>query len=259
MRTGEHVFQGPRSPVVQVKDAIVNPQKGRRVVALVGVVARPGADLVNAAVSEVLPRMTAHTAGHLSLEDLLTPTGGREFREMSAVDTGLDRVATGPDTAVRVHDLWRTGDKQLAAIVSLDSCDPAAGAGPGPTLWRYDGQQWTQAGSMPVLSVRDSPWAPDTRYVISPEGAASILWRDTTKAQEAATSMKITAQDMVRFRIIDSIVPEPTGGAHRDPQAAIAVTGEAIANALSELRGLDRETVRKQRRDKFLAMGRAAV
>src|SRR6188474_2005432 len=95
--------------------------------------------------------------------------------------------------------------------------------------------------------------------VISPEGAASILWRDTTKAQEAATSMKITAQDMIRFGIIDSIVPEPTGGAHRDPQAAIAVTGEAIAKALSELKGLDREAVRKQRRDKFLTMGRAAV
>jgi acetyl-CoA carboxylase carboxyl transferase subunit alpha len=92
--------------------------------------------------------------------------------------------------------------------------------------------------------------------VISPEGAASILWRDTAKAQEAATNMKITAQDMVRFGVIDTVVPEPTGGAHRDPQAAIALTGEAIANALSELRGLDREAVRKQRREKFLTMGR---
>ena len=72
--------------------------------------------------------------------------------------------------------------------------------------------------------------------VISPEGAASILWRDTAKAQEAATNMKITAQDMVRFGVIDTVVPEPTGGAHRDPPAAIAVTGEAIANALAELR-----------------------
>jgi acetyl-CoA carboxylase carboxyl transferase subunit alpha len=95
--------------------------------------------------------------------------------------------------------------------------------------------------------------------VISPEGAASILWRDTAKAQEAATSMKITAQDMVRFGIIDSIVLEPTGGAHRDPAAAIAAMGNAIANALSELKPLTREAVRKQRREKFLAMGRAAV
>jgi acetyl-CoA carboxylase carboxyl transferase subunit alpha len=92
--------------------------------------------------------------------------------------------------------------------------------------------------------------------VISPEGAASILWRDTAKAQEAATSMKITAQDMVRFGVIDSVVAEPTGGAHRDPQAAIAATGEAIANALKELQGLDREAVRNQRREKFLTMGR---
>jgi acetyl-CoA carboxylase carboxyl transferase subunit alpha len=92
--------------------------------------------------------------------------------------------------------------------------------------------------------------------VISPEGAASILWRDTAKAQEAATSMKITAQDMVRFGVIDRVVPEPTGGAHRDHQAAIGLTGEAIANALSDLQGLDREAVRKQRREKFLAMGR---
>ena len=93
--------------------------------------------------------------------------------------------------------------------------------------------------------------------VISPEGAASILWRDTAKAQEAATSMKITAQDMVRFGVIDSVVPEPTGGAHRNPQAAIDATGEAIATALAELRGLDHEAVRMQRREKFLTMGRA--
>ena len=93
--------------------------------------------------------------------------------------------------------------------------------------------------------------------VISPEGAASILWRDTAKAQEAATNMKITAQDMVRFGVIDGVVPEPTGGAHRDPQAAITATGEAIATALSELQGLDRETVRKLRREKFLTMGRS--
>src|SRR6202045_3046664 len=95
--------------------------------------------------------------------------------------------------------------------------------------------------------------------VISPEGAASILWRDTSKAQEAATSMKITAEDMVRFGVIDQVVAEPPGGAHRDPATAIASTGEAIADALGELSGLDRETVRRQRREKFLAIGRGLV
>jgi acetyl-CoA carboxylase carboxyl transferase subunit alpha len=73
--------------------------------------------------------------------------------------------------------------------------------------------------------------------VISPEGAASILWRDTAKAQEAATSMKITAQDLARSTTITS-------------------TGEAIANALDELKVLDRDAIRQQRRDKFLAIGR---
>src|SRR6266581_7087243 len=75
--------------------------------------------------------------------------------------------------------------------------------------------------------------------VISPEGAASILWRETSKAEEAATNMKITAEDMMRFGVIDRIVPEPAGGAHRDPAAAIAFTGQAIASALEELTGLD--------------------
>jgi len=92
--------------------------------------------------------------------------------------------------------------------------------------------------------------------VISPEGAASILWHDTTKAQDAATSMKITAEDLLQFGVIDEIVLEPAGGAHRDPAAAIAATGDAIAGALAGLAGLDREAVRRQRREKFLNIGR---
>jgi len=92
--------------------------------------------------------------------------------------------------------------------------------------------------------------------VISPEGAASILWHDTAKAQEAATNMKITAQDLRRFGVIDAIVEEPVGGAHRDPPATIAAAGDAIAAAFDGLRGLDREGARRERREKFLAMGR---
>ena len=92
--------------------------------------------------------------------------------------------------------------------------------------------------------------------VISPEAASSILWRDGTKAQEAATSMKITAQDMLRFGVIDTILKEPAGGAHRDPAAMIAATGEAIAQAFDELRNLDSDAIRKLRRQKFLDIGR---
>ena len=93
--------------------------------------------------------------------------------------------------------------------------------------------------------------------VISPEGAASILWRDATKAQEAASSMKITAQDLLRFGVVDTIVPEPTGGAHRDPAATITATAEAIAAALADLQGLDRATIVRLRREKFMAIGRS--
>ena len=92
--------------------------------------------------------------------------------------------------------------------------------------------------------------------VISPEAASSILWRDGTKAQEAANSMKITAQDMLRFGVVDTILKEPVGGAHRNPTAMITATGEAIAAAFDELRNLDAEAIRRQRRQKFLEIGR---
>src|SRR5215468_868495 len=92
--------------------------------------------------------------------------------------------------------------------------------------------------------------------VISPEAASSILWRDGTKAQEVATNMKITAQDMLRFGVIDTILKEPVGGAHRDPAAMITAAGDAVAQAFSELKGLDADAIRKQRRQKFLDIGR---
>jgi acetyl-CoA carboxylase carboxyl transferase subunit alpha len=92
--------------------------------------------------------------------------------------------------------------------------------------------------------------------VISPEAASSILWRDGSKAQEAATNMKITAQDLLRFGVIDAILKEPAGGAHRDPAAVVALTGDAIANALNDLRNFDRDSLRRQRRQKFLDIGR---
>jgi acetyl-CoA carboxylase carboxyl transferase subunit alpha len=95
--------------------------------------------------------------------------------------------------------------------------------------------------------------------VISPEGAASILWRDTAKAQDAATNMKITADDLMRLAVIDEIIREPKGGAHRDPAVAIKAVGAAIAAALHSLAHMDREAIRTHRQDKFLAIGRLAA
>jgi acetyl-CoA carboxylase carboxyl transferase subunit alpha len=92
--------------------------------------------------------------------------------------------------------------------------------------------------------------------VISPEGAASILWRDSGRAQDAATNMKITAQDLLRLGVIDSIVPEPPGGAHREPGAAVRAAGDAIAGALEELGNLGPADLRDHRASKFLEIGR---
>lgn len=93
--------------------------------------------------------------------------------------------------------------------------------------------------------------------VISPEGCASILWRTADRAPDAAEAMKVTAQDLQALGVIDTIVAEPLGGAHRDPVAAIASLGAALGNALGELEGQTPEQLRRDRRAKFLNMGRA--
>ena len=91
--------------------------------------------------------------------------------------------------------------------------------------------------------------------VISPEGCASILWRTAEKASDAATAMQVTAQDLKALGVIDRIVPEPVGGAHRDPAAAITALEQAIAEELDGLASLDAEALRKDRQVKFLNMG----
>ncbi len=95
--------------------------------------------------------------------------------------------------------------------------------------------------------------------VISPEGCASILWRDPTQAATAAEALRLTADDLMRFRLVDAIIPEPLGGAHRDREATIAAVGRAIAEALAPLMPLDGATLKARRREKFLAMGRDAA
>jgi acetyl-CoA carboxylase carboxyl transferase subunit alpha len=93
--------------------------------------------------------------------------------------------------------------------------------------------------------------------VASPEAAASILWRDSTRAVDAATNMKITAQDLLRLGIIDGIIGEPVGGAHRDGVEVVRSAGETIVRALASYDNVSPADIRKERREKFLAMGRA--
>src|SRR5580658_1306905 len=92
--------------------------------------------------------------------------------------------------------------------------------------------------------------------VITPEGCASILWRDAAEAPIAAEALRLTADDLKRLRLIDTVIPEPLGGAQRDPAATIAAVGDAVAAALAPLVGLDGALLRARRREKFLEMGR---
>ena len=91
--------------------------------------------------------------------------------------------------------------------------------------------------------------------VISPEGCASILWRDAAHAQAAAEALRLTAQDLLRLGVVDRVVPEPLGGAHRLPHEAVAAVGEAIDEALNGLLDRDGASLRDERRRKFLAIG----
>lgn len=95
--------------------------------------------------------------------------------------------------------------------------------------------------------------------VISPEGCASILWRDSKKAQDAAKAMKITAQDLKRLKIIDDIIKEPIGGAHRSPDEMIKTVGSEIVKSLKNLGKVDPDALVKQRREKFLNIGRSLL
>ncbi|MGE5513773.1 MAG: acetyl-CoA carboxylase carboxyltransferase subunit alpha [Bacteroidota bacterium] len=92
--------------------------------------------------------------------------------------------------------------------------------------------------------------------VASPEAAASILWRDAARAEDAANNMRITAQHLLELGVIDEIVAEPVGGAHRDPEGAIRRTGDAVRNALGQFDGMSPDEIRQQRRDRFLDIGR---
>lgn len=92
--------------------------------------------------------------------------------------------------------------------------------------------------------------------VISPEGCASILWRSGDKAKDAAEALRLTAQDLKSFNVIDEIIPEPEGGAHRDTAGTIEKVGDCIYKHLQELSSLSGDSLKKQRNEKFLEMGR---
>jgi acetyl-CoA carboxylase carboxyl transferase subunit alpha len=95
--------------------------------------------------------------------------------------------------------------------------------------------------------------------VISPEGCASILWRDGSRARDAAEAMKITAADLIHLKVVDRIVAEPDGGAHADPDATIQAVGDAVEDELRRLSNLSPDELRRQRAERFYVIGRAGL
>ncbi|MBT4890438.1 MAG: acetyl-CoA carboxylase carboxyl transferase subunit alpha, partial [Rhodospirillales bacterium] len=95
--------------------------------------------------------------------------------------------------------------------------------------------------------------------VISPEGCASILWRNGEQAKDAADALRLTAQDLKQLGVIDTVIPEPLGGAHRDAKAAMQSAGDAIEKSLLELVELEGGVIKAKRREKFLEMGKKGL
>src|SRR5215813_5909309 len=170
------------------------------------------------------------------ITDFVSLAGDRKFGEDVAIVGGFGRFR-GESICVIGHEKGSSTESRLKHNFGMAR----------PEGYRKAERLMRMADrfGIPVLSLVDTAGA-----------YPGIGAEERGQAEEAATGMKITADDMMRFGVIDQIVTEPPGGAHRDPAAAIASTGEAIANALEELAGLDRETVRRQRREKFLAIGR---
>jgi len=176
--------------------------------------------------------------------------------------------------AVRLMDLAERFKLPVVTLVDTSGADPGIGAeerGQGEAIARSTERCLTlgvpmvsvicgegcSGGAIGIASGNHIIMLEHAIYtVISPEGAASILWRDASRAKDAAQAMRITAQDLKELNVIEEIVPEPVGGAHRHPEIAIASVGASVAAALDELTPLDAAALRKQRRERYYAIGR---
>lgn len=162
---------------------------------------------------------------------------------ISLVDTagafpGLDAEARGQAEAIA-----RSTDRCLTLTVPMVAVITGEGGSGGAIAI---------AAANNVLMLENSIYS-----VISPEGAASILYRTNDKAKDAAIGMKITAQDLKKLGVIDDIISEPLGGAHRHREVVIKSVGEAIEKALKGFDGMDKQAIKDQRRERFLAIGRS--
>ena len=188
---------------------------------------------------------SARPEGYRKVRRLIELAGHFKLPILSFIDTsgaypGVDAEARGQAEAIA-----RAIDAGLAAPVPfIATVIGEGGSGGAIALGAADR----------VLMLEHSIYS-----VISPEGCASILWRDAASAPLAAEALKLTADDLRRFDLIDGVISEPLGGAHRAPEETIAAVGEAINTALSPLLNQTPEALKARRREKFLAMGREGL
>jgi acetyl-CoA carboxylase carboxyl transferase subunit alpha len=160
---------------------------------------------------------------------------------LSFVDTAGAYPGIGAEERGQAEAIARTTQQGLALTVPFIATIIGEGGSGGAIAL---------AAANTVLMLENATYS-----VISPEGCASILWKSAEHAPDAAAALKLTARDLLKLEVIDGIVPEPLGGAHRDPATSIHETGEAIAAALDALAHEDGPALRHMRREKFLRMG----
>jgi acetyl-CoA carboxylase carboxyl transferase subunit alpha len=184
------------------------------------------------------------------------PEGYRKaVRLMEMADKFGLPVVTLIDTAGAYPGIGAEERGQAEAIARSTDCCLALGV---PIIAVVVGEGGS-GGAVAIASANRILMLEHAIYTVaSPEAAASILWRDSAKAIDAATNMKITAQDLDTLGVVDVIVREPVGGAHRDRALAAQVVGDAIAKALAEFDGKTPAEIRKQRHDRFMQIGRVA-
>lgn len=160
---------------------------------------------------------------------------------LSLVDTSGAYPGVGAEERGQAEAIARSTDTCLGLEVPMITCVVGEGGSGGAVAI---------AAANTVLMMEHAIYS-----VISPEGCASILWRTNEKTEDAANALKITAQDLLKLGIIDGIVPEPLGGAHRDPERAMNMLGDHIEGGLRDMIALDGARLKQLRREKFLAMG----
>jgi acetyl-CoA carboxylase carboxyl transferase subunit alpha len=160
---------------------------------------------------------------------------------LSLVDTSGAYPGVGAEERGQAEAIARSTDTCLQLETPMVTCIVGEGGSGGAVAI---------AAANKVLMMEHAIYS-----VISPEGCASILWRTNEKAEDAANALKITAQDLLQLGVIDDIVPEPLGGAHRDPERAMNQLGDGLESALRDMAGVDGARLKELRREKFLAIG----